>query len=182
MLNGLDPIIIFNFKKIPPALASIAKIPIVASIVEAIDLPAIPIYLSEKLTGIFIDSEDKNIDVSTDTDALTNGGEPQTNQRPISSTIKISMTASRDSLGVFLFSAMADLVFPKLTSKEYSITYLHGAVTIFGGLLHSFAITQNANDDRYNIVLELIKPAANKKPGVPVVPKITGAVPLEGVI
>lgn len=166
MLNGIDPILIFNFKKIPPGIETLAKIPLISSIVSAIDLPAIPIYLSEKLTGIYIDQEDKNVDVATDTETSSDGSSPTTSQRGISSTVTITMKASRNSLGVALLGAMADLVFPKVTSKEYSITYLHGAVTVFAGLLHSFSITQNSNDDLYNITLALVKPAPGKHANV----------------
>lgn len=179
MLNGIDPIIIFNFKKLAPGLQeSISKIPIVADVVSVIDLPVIPIYLSEKLTGIYIDSESKSMEIDTTVDTLSSGDTPSTNQRGIQNTVKIEMVASRDSIGVSLFAAMADLIFPKVTSKEYSITYLHGAVTVFAGLLHSFNISQQANNDLYTISLELIKPAASIKSAIPVVGKVTGAVPL----
>ena len=178
MLNGIDPIIIFGFKKLPPSIAANPAIPVAGAAGLPLDLPFIPIYLSEKLTGIYIDSEDKNLDVDTTVTATSDGSTPIVNQRPISSTITINMKASRDSIGVSLFSAMADLVFPKLTSKEYNITYLHGAVTVFQGLLHSFSITQNSNDDLYNITLGLVKPPAEIKSPVPVVGKVTGAVPL----
>ncbi len=54
------------------------------------------------------------------------------------------------------------LIFPLVTSREYAISYLHGAITVFEGLLHTFAITQDPGTDKYNITLELIKPP---KPG-----------------
>lgn len=178
MLNGVDPIILFNFKKIPPSLqAVISKTPVLASIVSAIDLPVIPLYLSERLTGIYIETESKSIDIETNTETLATGEAPVTNQRGLQSSIKIEMVASRNSIGVSLFAAMADLIFPKVTSKEYSITYLHGAVTVFAGLLHSFSITQNRENDLYQISLELIKPSGTKFT-VPVVGKVTGALPL----
>jgi hypothetical protein len=179
MLNGLDPIIIFNFKKNTPIGAALSKIPVVADVIAAIDLPVIPIYLSEKLTGICIDAESKSIEIDTNVDTLSSGGDPNVTQKGLSSTVKIEMIASRDSIGVALFGAMADLVFPKVTSKEYSITYLHGAVTVFAGLLHSFSINQQAENDLYRISLELIKPSTEtKKPVVPSVGKVTGATPL----
>lgn len=179
MLNGIDPIIIFNFKKLSPETqATIAKIPVVASIVSAIDLPAIPIYLNERITGLLIESEDKNIDIETSTETLTSGDSPISNQRGLNSSVKVTITAHRDSIGLALFSAMADLVFPKVTSKEYSITYLHGAVTVFAGLLHSFSISQNSNDELFNIVFELVRPGIALKAPIPTVTKVTGAVPL----
>lgn len=158
MLNGLDPIILFNFyKSTPTQLQSLAKIPLVADIVDTIGLPPIPVYLSEKLTGLYIDNEDKNIDIQTSTETLSSGETPIVQQKGINSTVRINLIASRDSIGVTLLSAMADLIFQKVTSKEYSITYLHGAITVFGGLLHSFSINQNANDDLYNISIELAR-------------------------
>jgi hypothetical protein len=179
MLNGVDPIIIFNFKILPPSIqASIAKIPIVESIIGAIDLPLVPIYLSEKLTGIYIDTESKNIEIDTQTETLSSGGDPTFHQRGIQSTVRIDMLANQDSLGVALFSAMADFIFPRVTSKEYSITYLHGAVTVFAGLLHSFSMNQDASSTLYKISMELIKPSKGIKSAIPVVSKVTGAVPL----
>lgn len=152
----------------------------IASIVDVIDLPVIPIYLSESLTGIFIDTESKSIEIDTSTDTLSDGSTPATNQRGIQSTVKIEMVASKDSIGVALFAAMADLVFPKVTSKEYSISYLHGAVTVFAGLLHSFSISQDGGTTLSKISIELIKPSAiaTLKSTIPVVGKVTGAVPL----
>ena len=180
MLNGVDPIIIFNFKKLIPSLQeSIAKIPVVASIVSVIDLPVIPIYLSERLTGICIESESKSIEVDTSVDTLSSGDTPEVNQRGIQSTIKIEMVAEADSIGVSLFAALTDLIFPRVTSKEYSITYLHGAVTVFAGLLHSFSINQTAENDLYRITIELIKPSSTLKPAVTTVGRFVGAVPLK---
>lgn len=177
MLNGLDPIILFNFYKASPTvLQSLSKIPLAADIVDTIGLPPIPVYLSEKLTGLYIDNEDKNIDIETVTETLTSGGAPVVHQKGLNSTVRIDLVASRNSLGVTLLSAMADLIFQKVTSKEYSITYLHGAITVFGGLLHSFSINQNTNNDLYNITIELSRSGIQTQSPikVPVVPGISG--------
>lgn len=164
MLNGIDPIIIFEFSKLPPATAAfISKIPIVSSIVDAIGLPPIPIYLSETQTGLFIDSEDRNISIETSVETLSNGDNPLVNQKAINSTTTINMVGSKESIGLTLLSAMCDLVIPKVSSKEYKITYLHGAVTIFRGLLHDFSVHQTADDDRLLIKLELVKNNEQKK-------------------
>lgn len=175
MLNGIDPIIIFNFKKLVPAAGG--DIPLVAEIKNLISLPVIPLYLSEKLTGIFIDAESKTVDVATSTDGSSTGGEPKVSQKPIASTVKVSMIAKRGSIGIALFSVLVDLVFNKVASKEYSITYMHGAVTVFGGLLHSFSITQSRDNDLYEINLELINPSdviTQATPSPPTVPRFTG--------
>lgn len=181
MLNGIDPIIIFEFSKLTPdAEASVAKIPIVSSIVSAIGLPPIPIYLSEKLTGLYIDSEDRNIEIQTTVETLANGASPITNQKAINSTTSINMIANKNSIGLTLLSALCDLVVPKVSSKEYTITYLHGSVTIFRGLLHSFAVTQSAENDLLNIKLELTKNNETKKASVPEVSATPEAATLDG--
>lgn len=181
MLNGIDPIIIFNFSKLTPDLQeSVANIPVISSIVEKVGLPPIPIYLSERLTGLYIEAEDKNIDIETTTETLSNGEEPQVNQKGINSTIRVNLVASRNSIGMTLLAALADRVFEKVTSKEYSITYLHGAVTVFGGLLKSFSISQNSENDLYNISIELSRSTIKtQEPAtIPTVEKVTGALPL----
>jgi hypothetical protein len=181
MLGGLSPILIFQFRKLLPDLLGItteAKIPVVASeSSSSFPLPLIPLYLSESLTGLYIDTETKSIEIDTQVDTLSSGDAPNLNQRGIQSTVKIEMLANRDSIGISLLAALTDLIFPKVTSKEYSITYLHGAVTVFDGLLHSFSIDQNSNNDLYKVSMELIKPSALKLP-IPIVSKITGTVPL----
>lgn len=186
MLNGVDPIIIFNFRKNLLGLGIFGTtskaIPVAGQEPASIPLPFIPIYLSEKLTGIYIDSESKSMDIDTEIDTNSAGDGPKFWQKGIQSIVKIQMVASRDSIGVALLGALADQVFPKVTSKEYSITYLHGAVTVFNGLLHSFAIDQSSDNDLYKINLELQVPSAGGlvKAAIPEVPKQTGTVPLGG--
>jgi len=148
-------------------------IPLLAEIKAAIPLPAIPIYLSEKLTGLIIDSEDKNIAIQTKTETLVNGDEPQTNQKALGSNIRINIVADRDSIGVTLLSALADLILPKVTSKEYSITYLHGAITVFGGLLETFSIAQNSDNTLCNITIEIARAAAEKTKAKEKLPSVT---------
>jgi hypothetical protein len=169
MLNGLDPIIIFNFKKnfLDPTFTP-PKIP-TSEPKSSFPLPAIPIYLSEDFSGIFIDTEDKSIDIDTTITPTQTGEGENTDQRVINSSVKITMKASKESLGVSLFSALTDLIIPKVTSKEYSITYLHGAVVIFNGILHSFSITQDSGTDLYTISLEISKPSSLKL-SQPIVP------------
>lgn len=158
MLNGLDPIIIFQFKKLTAeAQESVMKIPVVSSIVNAIGLPPIPIYLSEELTGLYIDTEEKNIDIETTTETLPDGGQPKTKQKALNSVVRIQLKAVIGSIGLTLITAMADAVLPKVTSQEYSITYLHGSTTIFEGLLHSFSITQSGDNNLMLITIELAK-------------------------
>lgn len=157
MLGGIDPIVIFQFKKKADSLLSttVAKIPLVSDVPTFIEMPPIPIYLSEELTGILVESEDKNVDISTDTETVTDGTEANINQKGIGSTLSITMTAKKSSIGVMVLSALMEQIFDKVTSKEYAISYLHGATTIFRAVLQHFSISQNATNDLVTIRVDL---------------------------
>lgn len=181
MLNSLEPVLIFQFSKALPAVSDVlARIPLISQIPTLVDAPPIPVYMSEAITGLFIDSEDKNIDIDTDTQTLTDGTAPDVQQKGVSSIVTVNISASKDGIGIALVSALLDLVFDKVTSKEYSLTYLHGATTVFRGLLHSYSINSDSNTDKYTIKIEISKGSKSpqKPPDVPVVPKSTGALPL----
>jgi len=153
MLNGIDPILIFNFKKLitPP---DVSGVPIVAEIVDAIGLTPIPIYLSQGLTGLIVESEDKNVDIDTDISTLSTGG-VKSAQRGLNSSITVNLIAQSDSIGLPLLTAMIDQIFSRVSSKEYSLSYLHGATIIFGALLKAYSVTQGGQDDLYRITLEI---------------------------
>lgn len=181
MLGGIAPIFLFNFFKLrPDTLQTLkTKVPIIADIIDAVGLPPIPLYLDENLTGVFVDSESKNIDLETDVEAKKDASKPTSTQRILNSTVTIEMVASKDSIGATILAAMMDVILPKITSKEYSISYLHGATTVFGGQLHAFAVNQNANDTKLNISVTLSKSNQDTqiKDPTPVVSKVVGTVP-----
>lgn len=170
MLNGLDPIIIFQYRKkessdlIGPRSPNgqfettwTYGIPIISEIPTFVEQPPIPIYLSEKLTGLFIDTESKNVSIGTTTETITDGGSPRTIQKGSSSTISVTLKAKNDSIGLILLSSMIDLLFEKVTSEEYAITYMHGATTIFRGLLTSYNVNEIADTDLISINFELTR-------------------------
>lgn len=183
MLGGLDPIILFSFKRLPVAArADLSKIPIVADIEEMISLPPIPIYLSEKLTGLYIDSETKNVEIETSTETTKDSSTPDTNQKAISSTVSINFNANKNSAGLILLSALIDTIFPKVTAKEYGITYLNGPTIIFNGLLHSFNVSPRADTDLMEIQLQLIRNTGSTqvRSPIPIINKTVGALPTLG--
>jgi hypothetical protein len=160
MLNGIDPILIFNISKTVSFLkaATEKKIPVASQILDKIDLPAIPLYLSPEITGLHIDTEDKSLEIETSIETTQDSSEkPFINQRALNNTVKVSMVASKDSIGLTLLSALSDFVFPLVTAKEVTVTYLHGPITVFAGLLHSFNINQVANSTLYTITMELVR-------------------------
>lgn len=183
MLNGIDPIFLFNFFKLSPGIKSaLSKIPLVDSIFDGVSLVPIPLYLSEKLTGLSVASESKHVDVQTDTETNKDGSKPKVTQKPIGSTVTIEMVASPSSIGLTILSAMMDVILPKLTSREYSITYLHGSVTVFNGQLQSFALNRNTDNNLSNVVVVLVKASSETiapiaGASIPQVPNVTAALP-----
>ena len=181
MLGGIDPIIIFHrYKKTTVETNEVVNgISIVSKKDIYTPLPSIPIYLSEQFTGMFIDSESKNIDIETETQTFSDGSTAEVNQKGIASGVAIQITAKKDSLGMILLGALMDTLLDKVTSKEYAITYLHGATTIFFGLLHTFSVEQTSQNELLSIKIELSK--GSKQPVKPVVnspvPGLTGALP-----
>lgn len=182
MLGGIDPIIIFHrYKKVVDPTASVGhQLAIVSKKETFIPLTPIPIYLSEAITGVQIDSESKNLDVETDTQTLSDGTPANSNQKGINSGVSVTLSAKKDSIGVSILSAFMDDLFDKVTSKEYAITYIHGATTIFQGLLHTFAVDQNSGTDLLTIKFELSKgqKQPTKPPPLAAVPSSTGTLPL----
>lgn len=185
MLGGIDPIIIFQFAKLAPSVGKqLAKIPVIAkNAPNLIAMPPIPIYLSESLTGIFIDAESKSVSIETDVQTNTEGSDPNVSQKGLESTVDINLFAKKGSLGLILLSSLIDVLFDKVTSKEYSISYLHGATTIFRSVLHSYQVDQNSQNDLLTVKIQLSKgsKAPIKAADVPIVGHTLGTIPLSDV-
>lgn len=156
MLNGLEPILIFQLYKLTPsAETTLSKIPLTSGTKSKTTFAVIPIYLSERLTGIFIDDESKNIDIGTEQNSLTSGEPGPVNQQSLGSITTINLIAKQSSVGLTILLALAELILDKVTSQEYEITYMHKGITVFGGLIHGFSYEQPANTDLFKIRLEL---------------------------
>lgn len=165
MLNGIDPIIIFHFYKLDTTdLLNDTTIPLVSKAKTFFNLPTIPIYLSESLTGLYIQAEDRDITIATSTESKSDGSDNDVDQKASGSMINIDMIAKRDSIGLTLLSALCDIILPKVSSKEYAITYLHGPTTVFLGLLEGLTVTQSKDNDLVNVKLKLSKSNARSKP------------------
>lgn len=183
MLAGKDPVIIFQFSKLADTAfgRGLASIPLLSEAKPVIDQPPIPIYLAQDKVGLYVDTEEKVVDIDTETETLSDGEDPVVNQKGISSAVRITLTGLKNSVGISLLSAMIDQVFDKSTSKEYAISYLNGATTIFRGLLTNFQVTQEANTNKVQINLELSRGQKQPKKTqtkLPVDASGTGNVPL----
>lgn len=164
MLNGVDPILIFRMKSksLSKSVGSLwAKMPLVSENSTLIDMPAIPVYLSQTLTGLLVLDEDKSLEITTDTQTLavadTDGETVETTQKGSASTVTISMTAKKNSIGWTLLAALLDTCFEKLSTREYSVSYLNGSTFIFDGLIDDLKTSTDSDTDKVNIVLTLTR-------------------------
>lgn len=158
MLNGIAPIFIFTISPVPKASNPLAGIPIVSDFVENIGVP-IPIYLDEQLTGLYVDTEEKSIDIDNDVVAVNKGG-AKVFQNPLESMVTINLIGKKDSIALMVLLAMNDLIFSKL-KYGYGISYLNGPTAIFNGLLKTFATNMTADNDLIRITMQISKAKGN---------------------
>lgn len=183
MLGGLSPVIIFQFSKLANTQWGefVGGNSLLSQIPTFVAQPPIPIYLSERLTGLFVDTENKQVDLNTETTTLKSGEDPEIDQNAIGSTVSVSLKAKKDSIALITLSSLIDMAYDKATSGEYAISYLHGVVTVFRGKLVSYSFDQIADTDLISVQLELTR--GTKKPEtketVTPIQKETGTVPLD---
>ncbi len=187
MLGGIAPILIFSF---PPVLGIdlgqiLGGIPVIGDTLADIGIP-IPIYLDENLTGIYIESESKSLDIDTDitpkyntTIGAIGASTSFINQSGINNMVTVNMLANRDSLILSVLLALNDMVFSKLVSGKYKMSYINGTTLVFGGLLHSFSVNANSDDTLLKITMQIQK--NNSKNGTSVVSQYLQVSPIPGV-
>lgn len=159
MLGGLHPILIFNFPialKNPLTAASEGVPTAERTWIDKIGIP-IPIYLDPNLTGIHVDSETKALDIESDPYTSQDGKTTVVIQKALNNTVTVNLIAKRDSIILAALLSMSDLVFTKVISQEYGVTYLNGPTTVFNGLLDSFTAHPGDNDDLMRITIVLSK-------------------------
>lgn len=188
MLGGIAPILIFTFPQLPKPSPS-AGIPVVAKsffdkLAQNVGIP-IPIYLDERATGIYIESESKSLAIDTvpeqrydDTAKAT-----ITYQRSVQNDVTINMVAKRDSILLSVFLAMNDVIFKKVVAESYNVAYLNGPTVILNGLLQGFSANTGTDDDLIRLSLHLSKAkeqAAQLLKSTLSIPPITGSIPVGG--
>ncbi len=141
----------------------------------------IPIYLAEKPlaalgsaapTGaaaraindaaIIVESETRSIDLTTKVEATTgidpitgDAPRPKVTQQAVDTQVTISLVASRDNVIVTALIALMEFIVNRLVTREYAIHYVNKSTVIFGGLLHRFSQSVNANEDKIHIEITL---------------------------
>ena len=154
MLGGIAPILIFTFPVAPDA-PNLTGIPVLDSVLSSVGVP-IPVYLDEKLTGVYVTSQEKSIDIDTQPE-ISSDGTAKVTQRGINNTVTVHMLASKNATLLSILLAFADEAFKRAVNGKYSVTYLNGSTLVFGGKVASFSAAENDNDDLLRLTLVLHK-------------------------
>lgn len=186
MLNGVAPILIFTLKENPAALSPIfnalSGIPLIgdqlASVVEGVP---IPLYLDEKITGLYVENEAKNVDIDTQPFPKMDNGKPLNYQRLINSSVTVNLLATHDSILLPALLALVDLITPRLVSQNYAVSYANGSTLILGGLLSGLNTAQGSDDDLIRITLQIQR--TDQRTQIPTglsLPNVPGTIPTGG--
>lgn len=182
MINGGDPIIIFHIYNKPKRTVFGPLNEFDQRLDDLKSLIGIPIAipLNERLTGIYIENESRNIQVVTNIDPTTDKDEltgvtksPEVYQTGAESSVSISMKALEGSIMLTVFLAVAEQLISKLVSGEYGITYFNRSTVIFNGLLSGLSTSVDSGTDLMKIDFSLS--TAKKK--LPTLPKAAAAGP-----
>jgi hypothetical protein len=181
MLNGIAPILIFNFPVDikGPTFNALAGIPFIGESLAGVGVP-IPLYLDEQLTGLFVDNESKSTDLEIEVTAKATNEPPDVKQQAIDSVVNINLFAKKDSLLLSVILALNDIVFTRAASMSYSVSYLNGSTVIFGGLIKSLTTNSGIDDDLIRMTLTISKAnyrSPTQTQSIAEVPKTTGPIP-----
>lgn len=181
IISSVAPIIIFNFPfdtdSGNPVFNALSGLPLIGQggALASVGVP-IPIYLDEQLTGLYVQSENKNIDISTEQNDAANSTKPTITQKSISNTVSVNLVGKKDSIFVTALLALIDIAYPMLFKAKYRVSYLNGQTVVLGGLIQGIT-AQSQNDNELVDIAFTIHKADSLGPSVPSfvsVPATTG--------
>lgn len=171
-LNGVAPLLVIELKN-SASLNVVKKIPVAGDFLASnIGLP-IPIYLDERLTGIYVKGESRGIDIDTKIDAIDAKNVPIYSQKALASTVTVEMVASSTGVMLMTLIAFADLILTRVVSKQYSVSYFNGPTIITNGVLHGFTTQLGENDNLVRINMALSSGPPIPEAVTPITPKLS---------
>ena len=144
--------------------------PVLLFFLDGSNVP-VPFYLSEKLTGVYVDTERNSLSIATDTigtketkgDA-SNLGDLQVQQKGETQSVDISMVARRDNMGLNILLPLLKTIYDGLMAKrDYKIAYFNQNILIFNAKLSNFSTDQHRTDDLMTISITLEIPPEKEK-------------------
>lgn len=166
MLNGLAPVLIYQYKPIDTSFS------LFGIDVPSVGLP-IPIYIDERLTGIMGDGANSRISIETST---VNG---TTYQRQVSSDVSVKLRCRNDNVVGQTLIAILGEAFKYSTTGNYSISLFYDSSFILDAVLKDFYSRPIDNTDMREIGITLSK-RYSLVDNVLVLQKVPNAIPLGG--
>lgn len=148
MLNGIAPVFLIYF----PKAKGIWKFPI-------------PIYLDEKLTGVYVDQNNEQLEVSTESVAdISDKKTVKVIQKGDKQTATVELIANKGSIGLnILLPLLKTLYDYTLKDKDYKIAYFNNNILIFNAKLARAAKVEGRTNDLIAITIELEVKTENKE-------------------
>lgn len=121
----------------------------------------VPVYLSEEITGLCVDSETDSLNISTDfipvlNEQGTEAGTVKVQQRGETQSVSITLIGNKNSIGLNIILPMLKSIFSKVfAGLDYKIAYFHQNVLIFNARLASYQMTPGSNDTKVSLTLNL---------------------------
>lgn len=121
----------------------------------------VPVYLSEEITGLCVDSESDSLNISTDfipvlNEQGTEAGTVKVQQRGETQSVSITLIGNKNSIGLNIILPMLKSIFSKVfAGLDYKIAYFHQNVLIFNARLASYQMTPGSNDTKVSLTLNL---------------------------
>lgn len=138
----------------------------------------IPVYLDEKLTGVYVDTEKYGLTVSTD--AVVNydpekgkQGNLVLQQKGESQQAVINLIGRRDSIVLNMLLPALQSIYSKIVAKkDYRLAYFNQNTLIFNGRLSQFEINQTRQNNLVSFSIGIEVPA--EETGSPAADMIPG--------
>lgn len=133
----------------------------------------IPVYLSQKITGVYVDTDNKGLSISTDyvvgvkKDPVTGAklrGNLVVEQAGESQNTTVNLIGRRDSVALNVLLPLFQSLYDKVISqKDYRIAYFNKNVLIFNARLASFEVNQTRENNLVSISIGLEVPPEEEK-------------------
>jgi hypothetical protein len=129
-LNGIAPIIIFNFYKELPVPSFLQ------GFIDTVKIPLIPIpiYLDENLTKIMVDDYDRDITIDVMRDGVSGF------EKVSGDVVSLKFHADKSNIALTVITAFINLIVKSNVEKRtYSITFFYDNIFIIGASLENFS-------------------------------------------
>ena len=163
IVSSVAPILIFTFPfdsdSTNPVFNALSGLPLIGKdsfVGSNIGVP-IPVYLDEQLTGLYVQSENQNIDIATEQNDAANSTKPFLTQKSISNTVSINLLGKRDSIFVAALLALVDIAYPKLVKAKYRVSYLNGSTVVLGGLIQGVTAQRQNDSELVDLTITIHK-------------------------